>query len=326
MKRLNDLPEITDDMLGGLHATQELKQEILRDAQRVQQGERVQRDTPWSAKPRRTPARQALRSAAALACLALFVGGILIGIPGLMGQSIPGTTLINTQTAGEDAGLTGGRATALDIPKGSVVISQNSQLGYRGVWEAANSANFPLVRVDGRYYRMMASPLSASADLLGDALGTVETYTSEPALVSSGTVSNAVAAGETVYALRNMQGAAVAARVNGAMRVFQRVSYGSTALQSSEELSDTLGAVPVVELELAGVGTVTDPAKAQELYSILLQNAQLTRAAAGETSQTLLIGLQNGLVLQMNVRDESLMACGTWVCPEFFEAFETAVQ
>ena len=73
-------------------------------------------------------------------------------------------------------------------------------------------------------------------------------------------------------------------------------------------------------------GTVTDPAEAQQLMGILLQNASLTRSGASETGSSLLIGLQNGLVLQMSVRDESLMACGTWSCPAFFEAFEAAVQ
>ena len=82
----------------------------------------------------------------------------------------------------------------------------------------------------------------------------------------------------------------------------------------------------VVALELTGVGTVTDPAQAQALFSLLINTAQMTRPGASETSQSLLIGLQNGLALQMSVRDESLMACGTWSCPEFFEAFEAAVQ
>ena len=42
--------------------------------------------------------------------------------------------------------------------------------------------------------------------------------------------------------------------------------------------------------------------------------------------QSLLIELDNGLTVQMSVRDENLSACGTWSCPEFFEAFEEAVH
>ena len=129
-----------------------------------------------------------------------------------------------------------------------------------------------------------------------------------------------------MYAVRGMNGAAVAASVNGSLRVFQRVSYGASALRDRERLADTLGTSPAVALELTGVGTVTDPAKAQELMKILTDHAQLERAGTGETAQSLLIGLQNGLTLQMSVRDETLMACGSWSCPEFFEAFEAAVQ
>lgn len=327
MKRLEQLPEITDEMLGGLTATQELKNDILWDAQRVAQGQTVQRNTPWREGPvHRSRSAQFLRTAGALACLVLFVAGMLIGVPGLLSRSVTQAPLIDTQTAGDPPALTGGASVALDMPKGSVIISQRSPANAAGVWEAAQGANFPLVYVQGRYYRMTVLPETLDERLLGDALAAVDTFTSEPALATQGTVSNIVPEGETVYAVRGLEGAAVAARVNGKLRLFQRVSYGATALTAGEKLRDTLGALPVEALEITGVGAVTDPAKAQELYSLLLQKATLSRAAAADSNQTLLIGLENGLVLQMCVRDESLMACGTWSCPEFFEAFEDAVK
>lgn len=40
MKRLENLPEIANDMLGGLHASEELKEEILRSAAAMERGER----------------------------------------------------------------------------------------------------------------------------------------------------------------------------------------------------------------------------------------------------------------------------------------------
>ena len=58
----------------------------------------------------------------------------------------------------------------------------------------------------------------------------------------------------------------------------------------------------------------------------LIGNATLARSGASETGASLLIQLSNGLTLQMAVRDESVMACGTWSCPEFFESFAAAVQ
>ena len=35
---------------------------------------------------------------------------------------------------------------------------------------------------------------------------------------------------------------------------------------------------------------------------------------------------QNGLTLQLLTGDDSVSACGTWSCPDFFEAFAEAVQ
>lgn len=321
---MENLPEITDEMLGGLHATQELKNDILRDAALAAKGQPVRRSTPWARQP--VPRQRALRAVAALGCAILVLGGALLAAPGLLRKPEAPAALIDTQIAGDQRMPAGGQSVALDMPRGSVVISQRSQPSYRGIWEAAQGANFPLVAVDGRYYRLMTNPTALGSSLLGDALGTVDTYTSEPALAQGGVISNAVAQGETVYAVRGMNGAAVAASINGEMRVFQRVAFGTSALRPGEGLGSTLGSSPVVALELTGVGTVTDAAKAQELYNTLLSNAQLLRASSGETSQSLLIGLQNGLVLQMSVRDESLMACGTWSCPEFFEAFEAAAH
>ena len=36
--------------------------------------------------------------------------------------------------------------------------------------------------------------------------------------------------------------------------------------------------------------------------------------------------LKNGIVIQMSVNGERVIACGTWACPEFFDAFREALQ
>ena len=135
-----------------------------------------------------------------------------------------------------------------------------------------------------------------------------------------------VAAGETVYAVSGMNGALAAANVNGQMRVFQRVSFGDNALVGKESLADTLKASSAMALELSGVGTVNDPAAAQRLVNILVNSASFLRSGGSETNQSLLIQLSSGIVLQMAVNGERLIACGTWACPEFFEAFQEAMQ
>ena len=39
-----------------------------------------------------------------------------------------------------------------------------------------------------------------------------------------------------------------------------------------------------------------------------------------------MIQLKNGVVLQLAVNGERVIACGTWACPEFFDAFQEALQ
>lgn len=328
MKQLEQLPEMTAEMLGGLHAAQDLKDEILRDGALARKdGKKHYRNSPWAAvAPEKRHATHAGRVLATV-CTFAFVIGLLVGIPLMIANPNHGNgALISTQIGGDPSAQPALGSLALDLPKGSISISQREKPGYRGIWAPASGANFPLLCVDGRYYRLLTNPTSLGSDLTGSALGTVDTYTSEPALASSGIVSNVVPQGETVYSVNGMSGAMVAANVDGSMRVFQRVSFGNTALKGGEGLADTLRAGNAVAMELTGVGTVTDAATAQSLYNTLISNATLARSGANETGTSLLIQLSNGLTLQMAVRDESVMACGTWNCPEFFEAFAAAVQ
>ena len=328
MKQLEQLPEMTAEMLGGLHAAQDLKDEILRDGALARKdGKKHYRNSPWAAvAPEKRRATHAGRVLATV-CTFAFVIGLLVGIPLMIANPNQNNgALISTQIGGDPSAQPALGSLALDLPKGSISISQREKPGYRGIWAPASGANFPLLCVDGRYYRLLTNPTSLGSDLTGSALGTVDTYTSEPALASGGIVSNVVPQGETVYSVNGMSGAMVAANVDGSMRVFQRVSFGNTALKGGEGLADTLRAGSAVAMELTGVGTVTDAATAQSLYNTLIGNATLARSGASETGASLLIQLSNGLTLQMAVRDESVMACGTWNCPEFFEAFAAAVQ
>lgn len=330
MKRLEQLPEMTNDMLGGLHATQELKSEILRDAKSAMaDGKAHQRNSAWESKrvnPNVKRKTSPLQRGLAMACMLVVLLGTVVGFPTLIGLDVKSKQgAIVTQTGG-DGDVAQAKTQALDLPQGSIVISQRTKPSYRGIWAQSSGANFPLIGVEGRYYRLLTNPTSIGSELLGGELGAVSVYTSEPALQNGGIVSNAVAEGGKVYEVKNMGGAMVAAEVDGKMRVFQRVSFSGSALVGGEKLSDTLKAAKVVAMELTDVGTVTDQAKAKELYNILLDNAFFARSGASETGSALLIQLENGLVLQLAVRDESVMACGTWTCPEFFEAFEAAVE
>ena len=216
-----------------------------------------------------------------------------------------------------------------DVPAGSVRISDSAGKtpAYRNLFAAAKNGNFPLVKLDNATYRLLTAPASLSDSMLGEQLGAIAEYTTEPAVSTAGFVSNAVEAGQSVYAVKGMKGAAVAAMVDGSMRVFQRVSYGGVAVVGGESLQDVLlGSAQVVAMELTDVGVINDQAGAQALMNVLLGNAQYESAAeSANRSQSLLIWLSNGLTVQMNVGSGTLSACGTWSCPEFFSAFSDAV-
>lgn len=308
-ERLKDLPRMADST--NLQADEALKRKIRRAAN-------AQR-----------PGRVRLGRLAPALCFALVLlvggGSILLNNPASSAPRATDAPLIDSLAAGGALPL--GEKLALDVPPGSISIRASSNPSYRSIWAPATGGNFPLIGVEGRYYRLLTNPTSISGSLLGDALGQVDVYTSEPALAGCGGIcSNVVDAGETVYAVQGMKGALAAARVNGEMRVFQRVSFGDNALVGGEDLSDTLRAGSVVALEISGVGTINDADTAKALMDVLTQNAGYLRAGSSETNQSLLIQLSSGLVLQMAVNGERIVACGTWACPEFFEAFQEALQ
>ncbi len=307
-ERLRSLRDIAEE--SGLEAGEQLKRKILR-----------------AAREKETPRRAfAPRLAAILCAAAVLIGAIAFALPSLRGGGPTPTdaSLIESYPAGT---VTVGEKTALDVPAGSITIRSSKNPSYRSIWAPMSGGNFPLIGVNGRYYRLLTNPTAISGSLLGQSLGKVDTYTSEPALADPNSIcSNVVAAGETVYAVSGMNGALAAANVNGQMRVFQRVSFGDNALVGRETLADTLQASSAVALELSGVGTVNDPAAAQRLVNILVNSASFLRSGGSETNQSLLIQLNSGIVLQMAVNGERLIACGTWACPEFFEAFQEAMQ
>jgi len=109
--------------------------------------------------------------------------------------------------------------------------------------------------------------------------------------------------------------------------VFQRVSFAGAAALGGETLGDTLTASQnVTAMELTGLGIVDDAATAQTLLKTLLDDAQYENASAGsDDTRSLLLRLDNGLLMQMMVGDDTVSACGTWSCPEFFDAYAAAM-
>lgn len=302
MIRLEQLPQIAEETLGGLTAGPGLLRASLRPA----------------------AARGVRRSRALAFALSLvLIAGL--GILALRQPPAPDVPEVAHLKAGGEQGLPEGARSSADVPQGSLVLSQEKAPSYPGVWARASGGNFPLIRLDGRFYRLLKSPEDVEG-LIGSALGQVAQLTAEPALDRSGdTISSVVQAGEPVYALSGMGGGAVAARVEGRMRAFQRVAFAGSALVGSEALRDTLPS-GASALRLSGIGSVSDPGDVARLMDTLLSQAVYQGSALKESGQTLLIQYPGGLVLQMSVSGNSLSACGTWSCPAFFEAFRQAAD
>lgn len=307
---LRELPATADKALNDLQATPFLKARIDRAVAEKNQG-KVRFALPkW---------------APAVCCAAVVLVLALVFVP--MDQQ-PGN-LINSGMLG-DPTMPPASVLSADLGDSNVTISTNvAAPGYRNMWANVQNGSFPLIGVNGKYYRMMTSPKSVSSSLLGGQVATVNEFTTEPSLSGTDVVlSNAASAGTAVYAVRGVSDSTfVAAEVDGRMRLFQRVSFNGNALRGGERLADTLAVSgKVVALELSGVGTVTDPSTCEALLSTLLNCASYTSSGSLSSRQALLIELSNGLVLQMSVKGDRLAACGVWSCPEFFEEFEAYCQ
>ena len=308
MPKLENLREIADRNLGGLKADAHLLYQIQHAA-----AQKPGRKIKWK------PVLVSAAAALLLVCAGVIVLPLLIN-----GQ---GDIKIISRSAGGDTAPQAIQLTA-NVPSGSVKIggSQEAVPGYRNLFAAEQNGNFPLVRVNNATYRMLISPSSLSGDLLGEPLGDVTEYTLEPAVSTSAVVSNVVSAQQPVYAVKGMQGAAVAATVQGNLRVFQRVAFSGSAVVGNEGLRDVLlGSARVTAMELSDVGIINQAEQAQELIDILLRTAQYEGAASSTREQSLLLRLDNGLIVQMNAGNGLLSACGTWSSPEFFDAFQAAM-
>ena len=304
-ERLAQLPQAADELAADVRADERLYQ-------RIRHAVAGQRDTRGG--------RRAL--APALSSLAVLAAAVVLALtlPGLTRGQTP--LNIESVTAGNQDVAQPEPSTRADLPAGSVSLDgADSAPAFRSIWAGSSDSSFPMVLVNGVYYRLLSSPKKLSDSQLGSPLGTVEQYTSE--MNGQGLCSNTVLQGETVWQVRGMGQSAVAARIDGGLRVFQRVTVNG--IGAPARLSDAIPADGVKELSLSGVGRVRDAQTAQRLLGVLLNGAAYQGGGCGKTSQVLHIVYSNGVTLQMYVRDGSLASGGTWACPAFFDQFAQAI-
>lgn len=324
-KSLDHLGPIADEMLGGLHADERMRLAIKRAATE-------------GAVPKR---KSQMRLVPALCCAALAL--VCVGVAGLrlnepdevavafVTRGVQETAQpVEIRTIAAGAGDTvmaayepmmvadlgdGARMRIMDAPEESLF--------------AAASGDMPLIAVDGGVYRMLETPKDIGNSLLGESIGDVSLFSEQPSLASgkemAAGLSNIAGEGTVIYSLKGLSElTAVAAEVDGGMRVFQRVSYAGKGPGGCglEDVFDVRGQVR--EMTLSGVGTITD-GKANDVIAVLLDEAVLASADASARGQYLTVTLENGLRLQLGVSGDMLCGCGGWSCPAFFEAFEAAL-
>ncbi len=310
-QQLNNLPEIANSALADLTAGAELNHRI----QMAVMEARTPKKKAFSMRRVLSVATACAAAAALVVCLTPVV------------KQVKQARLIHSSSLGDDAPAVTEDLLLADLNGDDVAISEQKAVpSYRNLWSASTDGFFPLIGVNGRYYRMMTSPRSVSSSLLGSSVGTIAEFTATPSLSGTDVVlSNKAAFGTEVYEISGMGGTLVVAEVDGTTRLFQRVSFNGNALKGSESLADTLQiSGHVSAMELSDVGTISDASVCEQLLSTLLNNATYESSGSLNASQSLLIELDNGLVVQMAVKNDKLAACGVWSCPEFIEAFESA--
>ena len=316
LKSLDQLGPITDEMLGGLKADEAMRLKIKRAA----------------AEGRTTSRKPAARFMPAVCCAALAL--CCVGVwsttlhktdePGMV-RPEPMAVSIDTIAAGDGAAFDG---TTLVADLNDNVMMRSAVNGGNTLF-AEGDGDVPLVTIGNAVYQMLKTPKDIGNSLLGESVGDVALFDEQPSLASpkemSAGLSNIAPQGAVIYSLRGLpKTTAVAAEVDGGMRVFQRVSYAGRgpAGDTLEETFSVRGKVK--EVELSGVGAIRGE-KANEVIAVLLDEAVLKSADMAAGRQTLTVTLESGLKLQLGVSGDTICGCGGWSCPEFFEAFEAAL-
>lgn len=315
-KSLDQLGPIANEMLGGLEADEAMRLKIKRAAAE-------------GARPVKKPVKRFVPvvccAALALACVGIAAPRLNANDkndPAVMLASEPVAVSIDTIAAGENAAYAGGELVA--------DLGDNARMRKAGPSSqtlfAQGEGDIPLVAMGSAIYQMLETPKDIGNSLLGDSLGEITLFDEQPSLASpkemAAGLSNVAQAGTAVYSVKGLsQATAVAAEIDGSMRVFQRVSYAGKgpAGASFEDTFSVRGKVKSVEL--SGVGELTGE-KANEVIAVLLDNAALKSTDATARKQMLTVTLESGLRLQLGVSGDTVCGCGGWSCPEFFEAFE----
>lgn len=300
MKRLDQLKEIADETLAGLEAGPELRRRIL--AQQTAPARRTGTGL-WIA--------VGASFAAACCVLALAVGMIISNMRGTRPAQDP---ILQVGNLGADSAAN--ELASVDTDKATLTVTKKNASRAQGILGDG------LIRIDGRYYRYLKGISVSEGSLVGSGL-IVNENVSDITLSSVSVVSNAVPVGTEILHVRDMSATLVACRVDGSLQVYQRVSYNGVGRVGSERgLSDVLQLRSHVRaMSLSGVGIV-EGGEAERLLGVLLDYGVFDGNSSVKANQVLIIELDNGAAVQLNVNGDRIGGCGVWACPDFFDQFQ----
>lgn len=321
VKRPEELKTVSDEVLAGLSATEDLKKKILyRAANQLLEKEDGKKQTKKNA--------NWLKAVPALCCcLALIVCGAVL-IPKIGA---------NNRTAGTDFPeikdiAAGNYVVSTEMP---IIASTKVNTGSRKIISEAGDGFFmnrvpgdqtsgqnslQAISLDGRIYRLTS--FQYDTDMPGlIPVGEIKYSADYQELLRNDkeTGSTFLQPGTVLYTVDGMNGAFVIAEYNGALIAFQRVSLENRGVLHGEQLTDLIPSFDhVISIGIDGK-TVTDPEVIAEIGRILKEYSVLEDNGAVSSGNKMLLELDNGMICQLILDGERICGCGTWTCVEFFE-------
>lgn len=323
VKNPEELKQVTDAVLNGLTATNDLKAKIVYAA--------AQQKT----KPVKESGSSLLRFVPVICCCLAVVVCLSALIPQMRNATTETTILpaITDMPAGNIHTENGG------TPRTGTLISSegrgvSSGRGVAGIFSdkvpnqednQEEAASEPKVIVlDGRFYRLLDGLFDSDRLGISSTIATISLCDSYLNLSDAKSGSTFLKEGTEIHSLDGMNGAFVAAEYGEGVCVFQRISLEQHGLLNDEKIQDILPNLShAVSLELAGKGTITNPDDIRNLMALLCDNATAESNNPLNTGEYMILHLDNGLMYQFTLNQQRISFCGTWLCPEFMELLES---
>lgn len=351
VKKPEELKQVTEDMLAGLSATDELKKKILYNAannllmqedakNNVQNNENKEIKKGW------------LRFVPAMCCcLAILICASVL-IPKFTETAKPddhGFMQINENDTNYD--MNSEECEENNLPKindmvaGNYVVSEEKPvlastkinkesssvksdskssifMNTVPLAEKGASADLQLVSLEGKFYRLTSDMFLEGCFELGNEAGTVTFSGDYTEFLNNGKVNGStfLKEGTKLSFIKGMNKSFVTAEYDGKYIVFERVSVENRGLLSGEKLEDIIPDFDhVIRIEFSDREDITDTDKIREIGNLLKEDTTMENSGAVSSGDQMILVMDNQIRYQFILDGERICSCGTWVCPELFE-------